>query len=91
MLICCKTEMIHPFLLEEYTMVEKEYLGPIYVNKGNRILCISKPVSHTHNLGNSWVVGHSPEAKWGFMSSSKNSVCPDIAGPTMAGLSEGDE
>ena len=53
-------------------MVEKEYLGPINVKKGSRRLYISKPVSQTPNVGYRWAVGHSPGAKWGYMSSCKN-------------------
>jgi hypothetical protein len=90
MVVCCKSirisstnqsPLIHPFLVGEYTLVERELLEPIYVKTGNRRLFISKPVSQTHNLGYSWAVGNSPGAKWGYMSSSKNSLCPDKAGP----------
>ena len=90
MVVCCKSirisstnqsPLIHPFLVGEYTLVERDLLEPIYVKTGNRRLFISKPVSQTPNLGYSWAVGNSPWAKWGYMSSSKNSLCPDKAGP----------
>jgi hypothetical protein len=89
-LSCCKsvwissnasTEFLHPFLLGEYTMVEKKLHKPIYVKKGNQKLYISQPISHNPMLSYNWSVSHLPNAKWGYMGSSKNSACPDTAGP----------
>ena len=90
MLVCCKsvclssnasTKFLHPFLLGEYTMVEKELNKPIYMKKGNQNLYISQPVSKNPMLGYNWSVSHLPNAKWGYMGSTKNSACPDTASP----------
>ena len=89
---CCKsllissnnqTQMIHPFLIGEYTMVERHLLKSIYKKKGNRRLYISQQVSENPVLGYSWAVSHSPDDNWGYMVSSKSSACSDMAGPWM--------
>ena len=90
LIVCCKSirissknkrQMIHPFLVGKFILMEKEFFKPIYVKKGKRSLYISQPVSDHPLLGYSWGVGHSPGAVWGYMSSSKNTACPDMAGP----------
>ena len=90
MSVCCKSIWIssnhslnfpHPFLLGEYSMVEREFLKPIYVKKGKQKLYISQPVSQNPMLGYNWSVSHLPNAKWGYMGRTKNSACPDMAGP----------
>ena len=90
LIVCCKSirissknkrQMIHPFLVGEFILMEKEFFKPIYVKKGKRSLYISQPVAANPLLGYSWGVGHSPGAVWGYMSSSKSSACPHMAGP----------
>ena len=88
-MVCCKsirissrdrTKILYQFLLGEYKMVEREFMKPIYVKEGNRKLYLSQPVSQSRILGYSWGVSHTPEAKWGYVRSSKASACPDMAG-----------
>ena len=86
---CCKSIRIssqglaktfYPFLPGEYKMVSTDSLNPIFVKKGRRQLFLSKPVSESNILGYSWGVSQAPEAKWGYVRSTKSSACPDMAG-----------
>ena len=86
---CCKSirissqglaKTLYPFLPGEYKMVNTDSLNPIFVKKGRRQLFLSKPVSESNILGYSWGVSQAPEAKWGYVRSTKSSACPDMAG-----------
>jgi hypothetical protein len=88
-MICCKsitissqgrTKTLYPFLPGEYKMMSTDSLNPIFVKKGSRKLFLSKPVSESNIVGYSWGVSQAPEAKWGYVRSTKSSACPDMAG-----------
>jgi len=88
-MICCKVvrvqstakvAQVYPSILGEYRKTKMPSDRPIYAKLGSPMRYLSQPQSDKHVLGYSWGVSQTPQAKWGYIRSSKAGPCPTMAG-----------
>ena len=75
-----KVMEMYPFLLGDYKQIESKSNRNLYSKSGKQQLYLSLPKSAGQVRGYTWGVSQSPEAKWGYIRSSKGSSCPTMAG-----------
>ena len=71
---------LYPNILGEYRKTYQGTFQPIYAKYSNTVQYLSQPKSDSDVLDYSWGVSPTPEAKWGYISSSKSAPCPTMAG-----------
>jgi hypothetical protein len=88
-ILCCeivkmistgKVVKAYPSILGEYRKTNIPSNRPIYAKDSPPIRYLSQPQSDKQVLGYSWGVSQTPEAKWGYIRSSKAGTCPTMAG-----------
>ena len=87
--ICCDVVIVistdtvanfYPAILGEYRKTNLGTTLPIYAKGSTPVQYLSQPQSDGEVLGYSWGVSPAPEAKWGYIRSSKSAPCPTMAG-----------
>ena len=80
MLSTAKVANAYPSFLGKYRKTNIPFNRPIYAKDSLPVRYLSQPQSDKQVLGYSWGVSQTPEAKWGYIRSSKASTCPTMAG-----------
>ena len=71
---------MYPFILGIYKQRETQHPANLFLKTGTPAMFLIQPETTNLVWGYTWGVSRSPEAKWGYIRSASNAVCPTMAG-----------